>query len=336
LRELTPLIGDGARTQAVVRNRNRQLHSSRRQIRMPDLTLDLRNLRCALMAAERGSFRRAAAELGIEQSTVSRRVQMLERRLGAAIFERHTGGVRLTLAGARFLRDAAAGADHFRRAIQAFTSVNRGIRGELRIGLFVSLAAGFLADVVERYLTVHGEIEVQFQESTSRHNISKVISGDLDIAFVTGAPAVDGCETLQLWQERIFVAVPSHHSLAACGELAWDDIRRERFIISAGGPGPEIHDYLITRLSRIGFHPDIRAQRVGRENLMNMVARGFGLTITTASAVANAFSGVTFLPVADTTEVVPCSALWSKGNSNPALRQFLAVARATARRAGDI
>jgi len=43
---------------------------------MPDLTLDLRNLQYAMFAAERGSFRRAAAELGIQQSTLSRRVQL--------------------------------------------------------------------------------------------------------------------------------------------------------------------------------------------------------------------------------------------------------------------
>lgn len=295
---------------------------------MPDLTLDLRNLRCALVAAERGSFRRAAGELGLQQSTVSRRVQLLEHRLGAKIFERHSSGIRATPAGARFLHAAAEGADHFRRAAEAFPSINRGSGGELRIGLFASLASGFLAETIEQYLAFHSEIDVQLEENTGRRNMSRVVSGNLDIAFVTGAPAVKGCETLQLWQERIFVALPSKHKFAAKTELAWDDIRQERFVVSTGGPGPEIHDYLITRLSRIGFHPDIRPQRVGRENLMNMVARGFGLTLTTASTVTTAFSGVVFRPIAGSTEYVPCSAFWSSGNSNPALRRFLAAARA--------
>ncbi|MCW4460889.1 LysR family transcriptional regulator [Sphingomonas sp. BT-65] len=39
------------------------------------MTLDLRNLRCALAAAETGSFRQAAAALDLPQSSVSRRVQ---------------------------------------------------------------------------------------------------------------------------------------------------------------------------------------------------------------------------------------------------------------------
>lgn len=310
--------------------------AQRTKIRMPDLTLDLRNLRCALVAADRGSFRRAAAELGLQQSTVSRRVQLLEHRLGAAIFERHTGGVRVTPAGRRFLDDAAAGAEHFRRAVQAFASVSRGSSGELRIGLFVSLASGVLAEVLEHYVLLHKEINVKIEESTAQGNIGRVIKGDLDVAFVSGVPAIKGCETLRLWQERIFVALPSKHPLAAKVELAWDDIRQERFVISAGGPGPEIHDYLISRLSYVGFRPDIRPQRVGRENLMNMVARGFGLTLTTASTVATAFCGVAFRPIASSSDIVPCYALWSKSNSNPALRHFLAATRAAAQQAGTI
>ena len=49
---------------------------------MPDLTLDLRYLKYAIQVAEAGSFRRAAERIAISQSTVSRRVQMLERQLG--------------------------------------------------------------------------------------------------------------------------------------------------------------------------------------------------------------------------------------------------------------
>jgi DNA-binding transcriptional LysR family regulator len=299
---------------------------------MPDLTLDLRNLRYAIKVAERGSFRRAAAELGIQQSTISRRVQILEARLGAIIFERHSSGVRLTQAGETFLRDAAVGADHFRRAVQAFTSNNRGNRGELRIGLFVSLAAGFLGEVVESYRSKYSGVDLQFEEHTAERNLGRVVSGELDVAFVTGTPNVSGCETLRLWHERVYVALPAGHAMAAQEQLSWDDLRQERFIISTGGPGPEIHDYLIIRLSSPGFHPDIRPQRVGRENLMNMVARGFGLTVTTASTLGTAFSGLAFRPVGGEADIVPCSAVWSRSNSNPALRRLLALAQSSARR----
>lgn len=294
---------------------------------MPDPTLDLRNLRYVILAAERGSFRRVAAEAGVQQSTVSRRVQLVERRLGAKIFERHTGGVTLTAAGEVFLRDAIVGAQHLRRAVHAVTNLKRGNQGALRIGLFVSLAAGFLGELVERYRQRYDGIDIQFEESTAERNLGRVISGELDVAFVTGMPVPEGCEALQLWEERIFVALPSTHALSRQQEISWDDVRRERFIVSAGGPGPEIHDYLIKRLSALGFRPDIRIHRVGRENLMNMVARGFGLTLTTASTLGTSFAGLTFLPIAGDEDIVPCTAVWTINNSNPALHRMLTIAR---------
>ncbi|WP_312621640.1 helix-turn-helix domain-containing protein, partial [Agrobacterium pusense] len=64
---------------------------------MPDLALDLRYLRYALLVAEHGSFRRAADAVGMSQSTVSRRVQLLERRLGVPLFTRSRTGAKLTV-----------------------------------------------------------------------------------------------------------------------------------------------------------------------------------------------------------------------------------------------
>jgi hypothetical protein len=64
---------------------------------MPDLALDLRHLRYAMVVAELGSVRRAADALNLSQSTISRRIQSLECRLGVSLFERSRSGARLTL-----------------------------------------------------------------------------------------------------------------------------------------------------------------------------------------------------------------------------------------------
>src|SRR5690606_30994322 len=55
---------------------------------MPDIALDLRFLHYAVLAARLGSFRAAAESLNLSQSTVSRRIRVLERRLGIELFER--------------------------------------------------------------------------------------------------------------------------------------------------------------------------------------------------------------------------------------------------------
>jgi DNA-binding transcriptional LysR family regulator len=71
---------------------------------MRDRIMDLRHFHYALASAEHGSFRRAAAALNVQQSTVSRGVRSLEHLVGAELFERGHAGIRPTFAGDWFLR----------------------------------------------------------------------------------------------------------------------------------------------------------------------------------------------------------------------------------------
>lgn len=50
-----------------------------------------------------GNFTRAADQLHVSQPAISRRIELLERELGAPLFERLSSGIRLTEAGKAFL-----------------------------------------------------------------------------------------------------------------------------------------------------------------------------------------------------------------------------------------
>ena len=65
--------------------------------------IDLRSLRYSILVADYRSFRKAALAVGIRQSSISRRIRLLEDTIGVSIFERHSGGVCLTNAGVEFV-----------------------------------------------------------------------------------------------------------------------------------------------------------------------------------------------------------------------------------------
>ncbi|MFC3677160.1 LysR family transcriptional regulator [Ferrovibrio xuzhouensis] len=58
--------------------------------------MEIRHLRYVIVVAEHGSFRRAAKAIGVQESTISRRIRDLEDEIGAALFIRHHRGVDLT------------------------------------------------------------------------------------------------------------------------------------------------------------------------------------------------------------------------------------------------
>lgn len=291
--------------------------------------IELRHLRYFVAAAEHGSFRKAGIVLGIRESAISRRVRDLEDRLGASLFQRHTGGVSLTLAGQRFLRRARMALQQIDDGAKDVAVIGRSEEGRIRIGIFSSLASGFLFDLLRAFDRNHAGVLVELIDGSPAEHVAAVRQFRLDVAFLTGTARWSDCETEPLWSEKVFAVLPDGHRLTAKDYLHWHDLAGESFIVSDAAPGPEIHDYLVQRLADLGHHPDVQAQLVGRDVLLSMVAVGRGLTLTSEATTAAQIPGVAYRPIAN--EVLPFSAIWSPRNDNPACRRFLSLARMMAR-----
>ncbi|TIV23175.1 MAG: LysR family transcriptional regulator [Mesorhizobium sp.] len=287
---------------------------------MPDIAFDLRYLRYAILAAEHGSFRRAAEILSVSQSTVSRRIQILERRVGILLFDRHRSGARATMAGERFLREAAVGAKHLNQAVDTIAQAKRGSIGLLRIGLMACIASGFLGELLAAYHRRFPAIEVIFEEATSQINAGALLDGRLDVAFMPGNPQLPGCRSETLWDETIYLAVPASHRIVSLDVAGWEDVCHETFLVKADATRPEVEDYLMRQLCGAGLSPKISVQQIGCENLLSIVAQGFGITLATNSIVGNVYPGVRFVPIAGGKETFSFSAVWSATNPNPALK----------------
>lgn len=294
------------------------------------LTIELRHLRYVIAAAENRSFRRAAMVLGVRESAISRRIRDLEDEIGAALFIRHHGGVNLTYAGKKFLGRARKAISQIGYAAKDIAAAGRGEEGLVRIGIFSSLASGFLAELLIAYDAEHSGVRLDFIEASPSEHVAAIQQHRLDVAFLTGQPCPEGCDVAHLWNERIFVALPQHDELAEQDGVTWKDLRNRHFIVSEVEPGPEVHDYLIKHLAEFGHHPSVERCGVGRDNLMQLVALHRGLTLTSEAMTAVQFIGTVYRPLIG--ECLPFSAVWSPKNDNPALRRLLSMARSMSKR----
>jgi len=288
---------------------------------MPELPLDFRLFRYALVSAEHGSFRRAAAALNIQQSTVSRGVRSLEHRVGAELFERGHAGIQPTPAGVRFLEEASQGFDHLQRAMQRIGALQRGEHGDLTVGVSVPFA--LLGQLFKRYRAEYGGVSVEIVESTSGANWTLVQQRKVDVAFVAKSRAHGPMiPSLHLWDERLFAALPGSHPLAGESRLSLEELRSERFILGAGGLGPDLEEYLVTRIARWDVKPRVQLHSVGQCNLINMVAMGFGVTIVIGRPPSATCDGFALVPLTGR-NVVSLHAIWMESNPNPALKGLL-------------
>jgi DNA-binding transcriptional LysR family regulator len=125
------------------------------------LPVQVRHIRYVIATADHGSFRRAATALGVEESAISRRVRDLEDRLGAALFTRSAGGVQLTQAGKHFVQRGRKALSQIGMARAEVNAIGRGEDGEVRIGIFSSLASGFLSDLLLSFGERHNAVRLR-------------------------------------------------------------------------------------------------------------------------------------------------------------------------------
>lgn len=212
-----------------------------------------------------------------------------------------------------------------RRAVHVAASTRDGVRGELQIGVLVSLTSGFLHRTLREFHKRHPGIRVSLQEGSAEESLLRVATGELDISFVPGEPRLSGRNAVLLWTEGIYAVLPAEHPLAAREEVSWAELRKETFLVGQHGTGLEVHAYIIRKFAAFGPGPRIEVHDLSREDLMNMVAMGYGVTLASASRIASANPGVVFRLIAGKAERLASSAIWSLNNSNPALVHLLSL-----------
>lgn len=129
---------------------DRRHRKSLEEARVLTAQLELKHLRYAVAATRYRSFRKAADALGVKQSTLSRGIAQLEARLGVILFERTSGGVRLTMAGDEILRTSMHLVETLDQMISTARNIGNGDAGHITVGFYTSLSAGNLrASLVE-------------------------------------------------------------------------------------------------------------------------------------------------------------------------------------------
>jgi DNA-binding transcriptional LysR family regulator len=212
----------------------------------------------ALTVAEHLNFRRAAEALGVCQSSVSKRVIKLENLLGVDLFDRHNAGVKVTNAGIRFFEHVRLALEHLDLAIKSAGMAGRVEQGSLKIGIFSSLASGFLPELLRCYSARHPGIDVIIIEGAPRENLARLRAEQLDIAFVMVESVASDCDVVRFWSERVFVVLPDTHALFAKDAIAWEDLWDETFILGQSATGAAIHDHFVQRLAAPDRLPIVR------------------------------------------------------------------------------
>jgi LysR family glycine cleavage system transcriptional activator len=155
-------------------------------------------------AARHASFTRAAAELNLTQSAISRAVRLLEERIGVTLFERVRQRVVLTAAGTVYLQDVRRILDELRESthrVMAFADS----AATLNIAVLPTFATRWLVPRLPDFARQHPDITLNFATRLQPFNFA---AEPFDAAIHYGNPTWAAAESYHLMDE-VMVAVCS-------------------------------------------------------------------------------------------------------------------------------
>lgn len=149
-------------------------------------------------AARTGSVTRAAAELSLTQSAVSRQIRALEEQVGVALFHREKQTIRLTAGGAAYAREV-------REALAKISAASLTLRanpmgGTLTLAAPPSLAARWLLPRLPRFLAAWPAVQVNL---VTRSQAFDFRGSGVDAALHFGKPDWPGAGAVRLMGESV-------------------------------------------------------------------------------------------------------------------------------------
>jgi DNA-binding transcriptional LysR family regulator len=288
--------------------------------------IELRHLRYFLAVAESLHFSKAAQILGIAQPPLSQQIKRLEQLVGHRLFDRTTRGVKLTLAGQLLAERARSTIEKVQDDLVQVRRLGRGEEGTLTVGFSGSVMFSDLPSTLEIYRRRYPKVELRLRELSTAAQISALLVGTLDLAFLRDGDPTEGIQISTLFEERYVAVLPQGHALAHKHSLRTRDLRREPFVLFSRRMGPLAFDRTIACCERDGFRPNIVQDAPQWTTLVRLVAAGLGVSLAPACVATVAIPGAVYREVRATCRTTVD--LGVKAGSATALTgNFIAIAR---------
>lgn len=241
------------------------------------------------------SISKAAEELFISQSQVSRVISSLERELGVVLFERKGHKLELTPCGKIFYEDSSSIIDLCFKAIDRVRKTYAGMRSQIS---FASNIEGrtehFLSEITKSL-----DSDEVYMCAVPLEGIVRSLKNGV-FSFAITVPAVRDSEfhTEVLAEDELALCVYEDHWASRLDSISMADLRDERFVLAMRGYGTrEVAD---SAFSLTDIAPRIAIETWDAKSSLEYVKLGMGITLC-RKTIANSpkCNGLKFIPLSD-------------------------------------
>lgn len=231
--------------------------------------------------AERGSFRAAAEALRIAASAVNRKISNLEADLGVKLFERARGraGLHLTEAGRILQRRLSSAVNELRIASDEIEDLQGLRRGHVTTGFNDVVVNAIFPESIRNFHAEHPRITFGVKVDSSIGLVSRLKSGDIDLAVGYNFPSDAELSVMESVPLRMYLIASPEHPLAARPSVALSDLGGHNLIMPDGSGLLRLIFDLSFRRSSMKMDPTVETNSF--ELIHSLVEEGAGISIVT-------------------------------------------------------
>ncbi|TIO75794.1 MAG: LysR family transcriptional regulator [Mesorhizobium sp.] len=188
------------------------------------IPFNIKQIETFLLVATFGSFRKAAERLNTTQPAVSTRIAGLEKALGAKLFERHSGTVKLTAEGQRLLPPAQRVlhvAERLQLMANSLSETSETTR-VLRLGVAETIVHTWLPDFLKELQASHPLVDTDIVVDATTILRGELMSHRLDLAVLMGPVLEYSIENVEMpsfplvWVCSPHLELPDRSRLTLC------------------------------------------------------------------------------------------------------------------------
>jgi DNA-binding transcriptional LysR family regulator len=290
--------------------------------------VDLVDIETFLALAEELHFGHTADRLRVSGASVTKRIQTLERHVGAALFQRTSRRVELTPLGVRLEKQLRLAYDDVLAALADARAEARGLAGTLVVGVSTTIGGPELDRLIATFEQQHPNLRVELRETPFADPLSQLRAGTVDVAVnwlaldepdLTNGPVVR-------YVPRV-LAMSADHPLASQPEVSAEvlaDYPVPNWKLS-GVPEKMLRAVVpaVTPSGRaVRVHPTV-VSALGEG--LSITARGLTVHPTGATIVRQANrADLVYRPIVDLPPL-PFGLIWCTAHENARIRAFAAA-----------
>jgi DNA-binding transcriptional LysR family regulator len=257
-------------------------------MRYADGPMELDHVEAFVAIVRRGGFTPAARTLHLSQPAISRRLRLLERELGAPLFERVPRGVVLTDAGEAFLPHAEALLASMRDGIDAVAALHGADRGTVTLAVVGTLASTSLTGFLRRFREHHPAIDLRLRTALSAEVSALVRRGEATLGLRYEPDPHPDLVSTPVYAEPMLPVCSARHRLARARRVDTRALAAERWVAFPPRPSPAREPYVSALERGLALFGVSSSEIVPVDSLTaqkRMVEAGFGLALLPASGV---------------------------------------------------